>query len=597
MVQKTKYAIMTLMGESKVKETEKITEKGMQNTARNKLDLPKYIATLSLFVAFSFGIFAPSEFYFTNINDVWFDIYDVILLFIAIFAATFIALFVLLYLLFNIFKKHAGIIKVILAVVSVISICIYIQGNFLQASYDKIGGEKIDWSMYTVEGISNVLGWAGMILLFSAVWYKLKTDKFMRFTSYAMIFLLLIEVSTLVAVGIMKHGLLRKNEYVSTVENQWELSKGENYITLVLDTFDARVFDEIISENDYTDTLSDFTYFRNTLTVYTLTDFSIPQVLTGEKYLNQENYGAYIERAYADSPFLNRLHDDGYRMDIYSTVTLPQAGAREWMSNWHKVDYVAKDSLKLLGEYYKMLAFRYMPHYLKAPFECDIDDFNGLSKVGMMDDHEWDEGVDPDVFPWGNKEFVDDMNKMNASYSGKDYHLYHIKGLHAVRDLDENLNEVKDIKADEDGVSLEESARANMLIIKRFLDKLKELGIYDDSVVVIMADHGAAAYEGGGKIQSPLLLVKGRNEKHPFETSEAPVSYEDMQEGFINLLDGRTGTDIFAVKEGDTRTRVMYYTDFERQQRRFTKSCPFIEYETTAHAFEGYRLTKTGREF
>ena len=112
-----------------------------------------------------------------------------------------------------------------------------------------------------------------------------------------------------------------------------------------------------------------------------------------------------------------------------------------------------------------------------------------------------------------------------------------------------------------------------------------------------MADHGAASYSGGGKIQSPLLLIKGYGEKHGFRISEAPVSYEDTQEGFISLLDGHTDEDVFTVKEGVERTRTMYYTEFIGQRRRFTRNSPFIEYQTSGHAFEGHLLKKTGREY
>lgn len=558
--------------------------------------LLRYIILTAAFLAVTFGVFAPIELYFTNINDLWFDIYDIISPLVIITAAIALITASLLLIITKI-NHRAGIIAAI--AISIAGVSLYIQGNFLQASYDKLGGETIDWSMYTGEGISNICGWAGMLAIFGVMIYKLHTDGFIRVFRIVLICILLVQLTTLVTVGITRHGLIHKDDYVATEENECVLSKDTNFITLVLDTYDSRIFDELLQTGkaeEYKNILTDFTFYRNTLTVFTLTDFSIPQVLTGEKYLNQENYGPYIERAYAQSPFLNRLHDDGYDMDIYTTITLPQTGAREWMDNWHKVDYVSSDMPRLMQMYYRLIAFRYAPHYLKAPFEFDIDAFADVMCIGDFDGRKWVEGKDPDTYPWAssNKHFVETIPLMEASATGKSFRFYHIKGIHHARDLDEHLNEVTDLGEDGEGVSLEESAKANMVIIDRFLTRLKELGIYDNSVIVIMADHGAAGY---GKIQSPLLLIKGRGEHHDFEISEAPVSYEDMQDGFLALLDDKTGEDVFEVKEGDERLRTFYYTYFIGQRRRFTKNDQFIEYQTDGHAYNDMNLKKTGMEY
>lgn len=558
-----------------------------------------YPVITAIFIAVTFGIFAPIELFFTNINDLWFDIYD-ILPSIAVITLVIALITSAVLLLLTKLSPKAG--KIASIAVSIAGISLYMQGNFLQASYDKLGGETIDWSMYTGEGISNICGWVGMLAIFAVILYKLHVDGFIKAFKTVMICIMLVQLTTLMVVCISRHGLMHKDYYVATEEDETVLSGDNNFIILVLDTYDSRLFDELLltdRADEYKHILQDFTFYRNTLTVYTLTDFSIPQILTGEKYLNQEDYGRYIDRAYAESPFLNRLHDDNYDMDIYTTVTLPQSKVREWMGNWHRVDYASSDISALMGMYYKLIAFKYMPHYLKAPFEFDVDKLSDVREVRYMDGHEWIEGRDPDVFSWSdsNIRFIDTIPAIEASDTGKKFRFYHIKGVHHTRELDEHLNEVTDLGADGEGVSLEESAKANMVIVDRFLERLKETGAYDDSVIVIMADHGAAGYSGGGMIQAPLLLIKGREEKHAFKVSEAPVSYEDMQEGFIALLDDKTGEDVFSVKEGDERVRTMYYTDFIGQRRRFTRNEPFIEYSTDSHAYDNIRLLKTGNEY
>ncbi len=555
------------------------------------------IIITALYLAFTFGIFAPVEIYFVNINEIWFDIYDLLPGVLTIFAFLFLFFF-LLFIVLNRFNQSVE--KITRIVFIIAGLSLYIQGNFLQADYDKIGTEMINWSQYTTEGILNTVGWIGILMLFFALLYKLGIEAFLKLGKFTMIFILLIQSVTLITVAIMQHGMLHKNDYTCTTEDEWNLSKESNYIVLVLDTYDSRIFDELLNTEQgvkYQSILNDFTFYRNTMTVFTLTDFSIPQILTGHKYLNQEDFGPYINKAYANSPFLNELNKNEYDINIYTTVFLPQNKVAKNISNWHVVDSISSNYPRMFLMYYKLILFRYLPHYLKPPFELNLDEFDDLEVTGTIDGHKYVSGVDPNTYSYGNVEFIEGIPEIRAVDSQKDFRFYHIKGIHHTRDLDRNLNEVDDLGEDGTGVSLEESARANMKIIDLFLNKLKSEELYDNSVIVIMADHGAASYEGGGQMQSPLLLVKGYNEKHGFTVSEAPVSYEDLQEAFINLLNGKTGDHVFSVKEGDERTRAMYYTGFIGQRKHFTRNEPFIEYQSTGHAYDLRTLKRTGNEY
>jgi hypothetical protein len=109
-----------------------------------------------------------------------------------------------------------------------------------------------------------------------------------------------------------------------------------------------------------------------------------------------------------------------------------------------------------------------------------------------------------------------------------------------------------------------------------------------------MADHG---YNGMGEKeedflrQAALLLIKGRNEQHDtMQISEAPISYEDLQEAYVRLLDGAQSDAVFDWKEGDTR------------ERRFLEYAPgsekhMVEYLQKGHAQDLTTMVPTGRVF
>ena len=91
--------------------------------------------------------------------------------------------------------------------------------------------------------------------------------------------------------------------------------------------------------------------------------------------------------------------------------------------------------------------------------------------------------------------------------------------------------------------------------------------------------------------QAALFLVKGRGETHDtMQTSEAPVSYEDLQSAYVRLLDGAQSDAVFDWKEGDAR------------ERRFLEYAPgsekcMTEYIQTGHAQDMTTMVPTGREF
>lgn len=63
-----------------------------------------------------------------------------------------------------------------------------------------------------------------------------------------------------------------------------------------------------------------------------------------------------------------------------------------------------------------------------------------------------------------------------------------------------------------------------------------------------------------------FFLLKGKNESHDYTVSEAPISYDDLQEAYSRLLDGATGEDVFDYKEGDERQRRYLYFEYEHEE-------------------------------
>ncbi len=71
-------------------------------------------------------------------------------------------------------------------------------------------------------------------------------------------------------------------------------------------------------------------------------------------------------------------------------------------------------------------------------------------------------------------------------------------------------------------------------IFKEYIRQMKELGAYDNSVIIIASDHGAhdGFYEGFPypSASTPMMIIKSRNEKHDtMFISDKPFYYMDIQ--------------------------------------------------------------------
>ena len=90
-----------------------------------------------------------------------------------------------------------------------------------------------------------------------------------------------------------------------------------------------------------------------------------------------------------------------------------------------------------------------------------------------------------------------------------------------------------------------------------FLSQMKEAGVYDNTAMIIMSDHGSHNDTDLRNMnQNPVLLIKGRGEQHDELTvSYAPVSYDDLQQAYQRLLDGEGSDGVFDWQEGDERSR------------------------------------------
>lgn len=102
--------------------------------------------------------------------------------------------------------------------------------------------------------------------------------------------------------------------------------------------------------------------------------------------------------------------------------------------------------------------------------------------------------------------------------------------------------------------SVYSQAKASLVLMSKLLTKMKEANVYDNSVIIITADHG-----GISPRINPILLIKDINQKQP------KLSYDNRsvyQAGIKNILEEYIVNDNYSNREiKETKNRITYFYD------------------------------------
>lgn len=535
-----------------------------------KRKIPSSYIIVVLFFSFTLFIFAPYEIYFTNIDNFKFSVYDIISFTVLFFVSSFIGLFFIYQILFMFLKKIS---QFLLIVLFGTTFAFYIQGNYLRTDYGVLNGEQVDWSLYTKDGVVSVLFWIFILggLIFVLLKYGLyKCEKTIITVSVCVV---LVQIVTLTIVGITSDGFKVKREYVTTTEKEFSMSSSKNLVVLILDTFDSRVFNEMVETekgNYYKDMLEDFTYYRNTTGMYAYTDLAIPFILSGKEYKNEEDFGDYVEEAYGQSDILHHLAKNDWLTSVYTTTNIPQHQLDYNISNIKNVELTVSSHRKLASYLYSFVGYRYLPFQLKKFCWFYPDDINNLISI---------KDSDLEFFEWSNYYFDWDMPAMTADEKKNTFHFYHLEGTH----IPFTMN--ADFSGSDSETSIADETKGIMVLVNKYIKLLKEKGIYDNTAIVILGDHGFL-----DRRQCPVLLVKGIRDSKDFEVSDIPVSFADLQSTYIALSDGKSGSDLYVESEQNKKNRFFYSYDINEETGK--RKADIDKFEITGDSFDDESMKK-----
>ena len=521
-------------------------------------------------------LYAPSMIYICNVSEFWFTPK---LIYPYIGVCTLICAIVLGGISLLLKKINVKLNNIFIFCLFLLVILFYAQGNLIPDSNGELDGNAIDWKKVNLDMIMSDLLWGVGICAFVIGVKQKKYNLIIKQQKYIVGAIICFEavmtIFTLLSVG----GFDYEKGRVCTNKGEFEYSKSNNMIVLMLDRLDG----EYMKDNATAEQLSKlegFTFYYDTMGYFGRTSKAVPHVITGVPYFYETDYNEYLNSAYDSSPLLSTLNEKNWNIGIYTCEQIPQDGEYvKNVENFSNVKLEINSKERFIKNIYKIVAYSYMPYHIKSYFEFYADVILEDRKIVNEDT----------MYSWKNPTFYSDIDNMIANREENVFRFYHLEGLHT-------STTTAQCTESEDNQSLSDVYQGNMLLIDKFISKLKEIGVYDESIIIIMGDHGNSIDNREGLKgcfwgTNPCFMVKGIGERHDFNMSDRPLSYEDLQKIYDNLLEGLSSEESVSFVSNEIRERFFYRIDAGDWDSLL------IEYKGTGPAADYTQLVETGVKY
>lgn len=534
-----------------------------------------YLFVLTAVVIAQILLLVPGNIYITNYQE-FFSSFQTIATIYSMVAVILFALILLPGLFFkgNKFTRY-------LTLLSAISLLIWLQSQVLLWDYGRLDGSRIDWSRYSWQGWVDTTVWAGLLWLAWRYYAAL-----FRFLSILAIVLFMVQTITVLAYWYpVKNKISTREQFVSAdnLKHTIQFSSQFNVVHLLLDGFQGDIFEDLINNPalPYKKDFDGFVFFNQTLSVFPYTRFAVPAFLSAKIYHNQTPKDNFIRRTIQQNSIFNSASKAGFEVDLVgdeywipfyaqgrynNAFILPEKGEAD-PRQMH-----LNNAIKLLD----LSLFRMLPHVIKPFIYRDQRWlFSDLMAGSPLLQYRY----------FSHTIFLDYLiRNMQVSRNKPVYKFIHVMNTHNPMVVDKNcvfaggtLPTTRE--------SLTAQSNCTLKTVKALLDKMKQLGIYDNSLIIIHSDHGgwvqtrqftpARINQAGSQIQpwmeslaTPLLLIKKPHAKGLLQTNSALVSLLNIPDTLASLLN-------FPDKFG-------YQSVFAPQQKIPTRSYYFYFWQKNA---------------
>ncbi|WP_220337106.1 hypothetical protein [Wenzhouxiangella sp. 15181] len=476
---------------------------------------------------------------------------------------------------------------------------LWIQSQLLVWDYGGLTGASIDWRGSSWRGLVDAVIWIAVVLTVFLLRSRIRSNLFRLATAIALL-QFVVSLYSITGDILSRSNSLSKDKGLESIR---EFSQDQNVIHLIIDGFQSDILEELL-ENEpygsrYAEKFQGFTFFRENISVFPYTQFSVPTYLSTEIYRNKQQKEQFIDGALSGNTIISEAKKNGFKVDL--AVNGPYFTKRHSAlphDNIVDIDEVALGNslLRDLTLTWDMSLFRSVPHFVKPLIH---NQQKWLFYRFTFDD------VRNKFDYFLHTEFLNRLSKSVVVESGRPvYKLIHVGHTHRPMILNQRCEYAGRILPDT-RVTLAIQSACTMDRVIEFLDRLRQVGIYESSLIVIHSDHGGwvptlrdgykiplgdgQAPDSAASLASALLMVKPPGAQGSLETSNNLTSLINIPDTISEVMkfDVSFGHDsVFNIREQDppTRKHMFYLWHRDEWENDFTQ--PIVEYTIQGSHFE-----------
>ena len=503
--------------------------------------------------------FAPLAIYSGNAPEFWASFPQVIGAYLPYAGAITVALG-----LAGLFMTEQGL-RRYCAILCALAILVWLQGSILVWDYGVLDGSEIEWMSGAWRGVVDLTIWIAVLL--TAIYAHQRFGKALLMGAVATLLIQFVAAATTL---MSKPSILRATNVASNTEGKdavMRFSATRNIVHIVMDGFQSDIFAEIIadtSQRNFKAELQGFTYFAENLGAYPYTQLTIPAMLSGRLFGNDVPVDEFIGDVMRSNTIINSAFAAGYEVDIAAPISLINVYNQGRYSNAYGIsssghvdvaDYVRVDAARLMD----LALFRVVPHVGKALVYRDaLWVFQASAHADAYLQMQY----------FSDLAFLEELAKgMSADRDVPVYKMIHLMLSHKPFVANEQCGFAGRLSTDRKNVRTQ--ARCGLTRVLDVLQRMKDLGIYDNSLIVLMADHGAwvpvenlAASDVVRPLTvamaTPMLAVKPPGAGTQFQSSNAPSSVIDIAATIADIADLDSqfdGIPVFSIAANEPRQR------------------------------------------
>lgn len=486
-----------------------------------------------------------------------------------------------------------------------VTIAMYAQLMLFNGGMTQLTGDQADYARLTPLHASNLLIWLALCVLPLMVWCALKKkkgeiryEKMVAAVSAMFIGMQSVGLIATTFIAELPAGLDEDGRYLS-LGAFTHLNADENIIVFLIDRLDVDYMSETLETfPELNRQLDGFSFYKNNISEYSRTFPSVCTMLTGHYYEYGQQFGEYWDQAWAGDTFLGKLKQAGFSMNLWI----------DFLSTYHRnsqIEDVADNlqkaeksevspggTLQLTAR----LSFgRVMPYFLKNAFLNGLDaSFGSRYYKTLLPDGQEQENTG--ISSKGDIAFYRYISRfpVTADAGSKTFHFIHLNGPHT--DFDKNVRaagyHLNDATGDlEPEGNFIESNRACFHILDTYFQQMKSAGVYDNTTIILVGDHGAGFNPKEQKYRGMTtgLLIKPKQARGALKTdTTSELSNAYFGNSILDLagLDYE-GVSYFDIIEGKASAppRRFYNTSDWWWVRNTTETLSLLEiYEITGDA-------------